>query len=104
MFRTTPSSVYWIAVGAFALGMASYVMAGLVPMIEQAFNVQVAVAAQLVAVFSLAYGIGSPIFVALLPPQRQRLGLLSALAIFVLANMASAVVDDFAALDRKSVV
>ncbi|ALI04934.1 sugar transporter [Pseudomonas sp. FW306-02-F02-AA] len=98
MFRTTPSSVYWIAVGAFALGMASYVMAGLVPMIEQAFNVQVAVAAQLVAVFSLAYGIGSPIFVALLPPQRQRLGLLSALAIFVLANMASAVVDDFAAL------
>ncbi|MHC8314706.1 MFS transporter [Pseudomonas sp. LB3P31] len=98
MFRTTPSSVYWIALGAFALGMASYVTAGLIPMIEQAFSVPVAVAAQLVVAFSLAYGIGSPVFVALLPPQRQRFGLLAALAIFVVANALSAVVDDFAAL------
>ena len=98
MQRTTPLAVYWIALGAFALGMASFVTAGLVPMIEQAFNVPVAVAAQLVTVFALAYGIGSPVCVALLPAQRQRLGLLSALATFVLANVASAVVDDFTAL------
>ncbi|WP_095146591.1 MULTISPECIES: MFS transporter [unclassified Pseudomonas] len=98
MFKTIPPSVYLIAVGAFALGMASYVTAGLIPMIEQAFGVQVAVAAQLVTVFSLAYGIGSPVVVALLPPHRQRFGLLCALAIFVLANAASAVVDDFAVL------
>jgi len=98
MFRTTPSSVYWIALGAFALGMASYVTAGLIPMIEQAFSVSAAMAAQLVVAFALAYGIGSPVFVALLPPQQQRLGLLAALAIFVVANAVSAVVDDFATL------
>lgn len=98
MHSTTPSSVYWIALGAFALGMASFVTAGLVPMIEQSFSVSVAAAAQLVTVFALAYGIGSPVCVALLPAHRQRFGLLSALGVFVLANVASTVVDDFAVL------
>ena len=98
MFRTTPPSVYWLALGAFALGMASFVTAGLIPMIGQAFNVEVAVAAQLVTVFSLAYGIGSPVVVALLPAHRQRFALLAALAVFLLANVASALVDDFVAL------
>jgi predicted MFS family arabinose efflux permease len=67
-------------------------------MIELAFDVPVAVAAQLVTAFTLAYGIGSPVFVALLPAQRQRFGLLVALALFVFANAASALVDNFAAL------
>jgi len=98
MSKTIPAPVYLIAIGAFALGMASYVTAGLIPMIEQAFDVQVAVAAQLVTAFTLAYGIGSPVFVAMLPAQRQRFGLLVALALFVAANIASALVDDFVAL------
>ncbi|MBP5942864.1 MULTISPECIES: MFS transporter [unclassified Pseudomonas] len=98
MSKTIPAPVYLIAIGAFALGMASYVTAGLIPMIEQAFNVQVAVAAQLVTAFTLAYGIGSPLFVAMLPAQRQRFGLLVALALFVVADVASALVEDFVAL------
>jgi predicted MFS family arabinose efflux permease len=98
MSKTIPSAVYLIAIGAFALGMASYVTAGLIPMIQQAFDVQVAVAAQLVTAFTLAYGIGSPVFVAMLPAQRQRFGLLVALALFVIANVASALVDDFVSL------
>lgn len=92
------SAVYLIALGAFALGMASYVTAGLIPMIQQAFDVEAAVAAQLVTAFTLAYGIGSPVFVAMLPAQRQRIGLLAALALFVVANVASALVDDFVSL------
>lgn len=98
MSNSTSPSVYLIAVGAFALGMASYVTAGLLPMIQHAFDVQVAVAAQLVTAFTLAYGIGSPLVVAVLPAHRQRLGLLLALAVFVLANAASALVDDYALL------
>ena len=98
MLRATPLSVYWIALGAFALGMASFVTAGLIPMIEQAFSVQAAMAAQLVTAFALAYGIGSPVCVALLPAQHQRRGLLCALGLFVLANGVSAVVDDFSVL------
>lgn len=98
MSKTISAPVYLIAIGSFALGMASYVTAGLIPMIEQAFNVQVAVAAQLVTAFTLAYGIGSPVFVAMLPAQRQRFGLLLALGVFVIANAASALVEDFVLL------
>ncbi|RFA30834.1 MFS transporter [Alkalilimnicola ehrlichii] len=89
------STVYLIALGAFALGMASYVTAGLIPMIETAFAVPVAVAAQLVTAFTLAYGLGSPVCVALLPGHLQRAGLLAALAVFVLANAASALATSF---------
>lgn len=91
-------SVYLIALGAFSLGMASYVTAGLIPLIESSFSVSVAVAAQLVTAFTLAYGLGSPIFVALTPPNRQRAGLLIALGLFVLANAASAISTDFMVL------
>ncbi|WP_236209159.1 MFS transporter [Pseudomonas tohonis] len=92
------SPIYLIALGAFALGMASYVTAGLIPMIEASFAVSVAVAAQLVTAFTLAYGLGSPIFVALTPAHRQRAGLLLALGLFVIANAASALAESFTAL------
>lgn len=93
-----PLTVYLIAVGAFALGMASYVTAGLMPLIASAFSVSLAMAAQLVTAFTLAYGLGSPLVVALLPARAQRTGLLLALAVFVLANGASALAPGFASL------
>ena len=93
-----PLTVYLIAVGAFALGMASYVTAGLMPLIAGAFSISLAMAAQLVTVFTLAYGLGSPLVVALLPARAQRSGLLLALAVFVLANGASALAPGFASL------
>ncbi|EHA15891.1 MFS transporter [Halomonas sp. HAL1] len=91
-------SVYLVALGAFALGMASYVTAGLIPLIEDAFNVSAATAAQLVTAFTLAYGLGSPVVVALLPGKHQRLGLLLALAVFIVANIASALATSFVSL------
>lgn len=93
-----PATVYLIAVGAFALGMASYVTAGLMPMITGAFSISLAMAAQLVTAFTLAYGLGSPLAVALLPARAQRSGLLIALAVFVLANGASALASGFSSL------
>ncbi|WP_161867675.1 MFS transporter [Pseudomonas yangonensis] len=98
MHTPNQSPIYLIALGAFALGMASYVTAGLIPMIEASFAVSVAVAAQLVTAFTLAYGLGSPIFVALTPAHRQRAGLLLALGLFVIANAASAMAESFTAL------
>lgn len=92
---STSLTVYLVALGAFALGMASYVTAGLIPMIEQVFNVSVGVAAQLVTAFTLGYGIGSPLVVAFLPGDRQRTSLLTALGIFALANAASALSTDY---------
>lgn len=98
MKQQSMGTVYLIALGAFALGMASYVTAGLVPMIVSDFSVSVATAGQLVTAFTLAYGIGSPVFVALLPVHKQRFGLLVALVIFTAANLASALVTTYSAL------
>ena len=98
MVIQTRLSVYLIALGAFALGMASYVTAGLIPLIGGAFSVSTATAAQLVTAFTLAYGLGSPVVVALLPGGQQRLGLLLALAIFIVANVASALATSFITL------
>ena len=91
-------SVYLVALGAFALGMASYVTAGLIPLIGDAFSVSAATAAQLVTAFTLAYGLGSPVVVALLPGHHQRTGLLLALAVFIVANIASALATSFISL------
>ncbi|MCU1716228.1 MFS transporter [Pseudomonas sp. 5P_3.1_Bac2] len=96
MLRANWTPVYLIALGAFALGMASYVTAGLLPLIVRDFSVSLALAAQLVTAFTLAYGLGSPLIVAVLPVQRQREGLLMALLVFVLANLASALAPTFA--------
>lgn len=75
--------VYFIALGAFSLGMASYITAGLIPLIQNEFDISIALTAQLVTVFTLAYGIGSPVIVALSPENKQRLILLLALFIFL---------------------
>ncbi|MFJ1301930.1 MFS transporter [Pseudomonadota bacterium AL_CKDN230030165-1A_HGKHYDSX7] len=90
-----PRAVYLVGLGAFALGMASYVMAGLIPMVQTTFGVPVSLAAQLVTAFTLAYGLGSPVIVALIPARHQRGALIAALALFVLANGASALATDF---------
>ncbi|CDL83381.1 hypothetical protein XSR1_30230 [Xenorhabdus szentirmaii DSM 16338] len=52
-------------------------------------------AAQLVTAFTLAYVLGSPLFVAMLPMNKQRQGLLLALAIFFVANAASTLRTNF---------
>lgn len=91
-------SITLIAVGAFALGMASYVTAGLIPLIEADFAVSVALAAQLVTAFTLAYGLGSPMVVALLPAHWQRTGLMLSLLVFVIANAGSALAPGIASL------
>ena len=98
MSNNSSVPVYLIAIGAFSLGMASYVTAGLIPMIEASFSVSVAVAGQLVTAFTLACGLGSPVIVAAMPANGQRIGLLMALALFVFANIGSASTEDFTTL------
>ncbi|MFW1815839.1 MFS transporter [Acinetobacter guillouiae] len=90
--------VYFIALGAFSLGMASYITAGLIPLIQNEFDISIALTAQLVTVFTLAYGIGSPVIVALSPENKQRLILLLALFIFSISNLISGLAPNFSIL------
>ncbi|RLU94596.1 MFS transporter [Streptomyces griseocarneus] len=90
--------VYLLGLGAFALGLDAYVTAGLLPVIADDFNSSVSATGQMVTTFTLAYAIASPIFAALLSASRARLGLLSALAVFALANIGSALAGNLPVL------
>ncbi|HFJ4360097.1 TPA: MFS transporter [Salmonella enterica] len=98
MFRTFTPAIYLISLGAFALGMASYSTAGLLPMIGATFSIPIAIAAQVVTAFTLAYAIGSPICVTLIPAHMHRTGILAAMAVFVISNIASALSNSFTLL------
>lgn len=90
--------VYFVALGAFSLGMSSYITAGLIPYIQSDFNISIALTAQLVTAFTLAYGIGSPLVVALLPENKQKMGIILALLLFSISNFISGIAPDFRTL------
>lgn len=93
MFRILP-----LCLGAFALGMDAYIMAGLLPDIGRSFDVPAAVAGQTVSVFTLCYAVAAPLLGAATAGKPVRIVLSTALVIFVLANALSAVAPSYALL------
>jgi predicted MFS family arabinose efflux permease len=87
-----------LSLGAFALGIDAYIMAGLLPGIAVGFDVSISGAGQTVSVFTLCYAISAPLFGALTAGKPARLVLAAALTIFTLANALSAVTTDFSLL------
>jgi predicted MFS family arabinose efflux permease len=87
-----------LAGGMFALGLDAYVIAGLLPGITDSFNVSSAQAGQAVTVFTLCYAIAAPVFAALLSGKSVRKVLLFALAVFSVANAASALAGSLTTL------
>lgn len=90
-----------LAVGAFALGLDAYVTAGLLPEVAGDLGTSIAATGQMVTAFTLAYALASPLLAALLSAgsaERQRAGLLGALAVFTLANAGSALAPSLGVL------
>ena len=50
-----------LSLSALALGLSSYMTAGLIPLISNDFGVSIGLAAQLVTAFTLPYGLLSPV-------------------------------------------
>lgn len=87
-----------LALGTFALGTDTFVVAGVLPDIAHQLNISVDVAGQLVSVFSLTYALGSPILGTFTGKMARKLLLLGSLALFVVANLIAAVATSFAVL------
>ncbi|GAU67960.1 purine efflux pump [Streptomyces sp. NBRC 110611] len=90
--------VWLLTLGAFTLGLDAYVMAGLLPVLAADIGTRVALAGQLVTVFTLAYAIAAPLVAGLLSGVRPRLLILVALAVFTLGNAATALAPSLGAL------
>lgn len=78
--------IYLLALTSFLVGTSQYVIAGVLDKIATSLAISVVAAGQLITVFSLVYGLGTPVLIALTANWKRRKLLLSALGIFVLAN------------------
>lgn len=87
-----------LTLGAFALGLDAYVMAGLLPVTADDLGTRVSLAGQLVTVFTLAYALAAPLVAGLLSGVRPRALILAALAVFTLGNAATALAPSLGTL------
>jgi predicted MFS family arabinose efflux permease len=79
--------LYWLALGAFAIGTEGFMIAPLLPGIAGDVAVSVATAGQLVTAFALAYALSSPILTALTGNFDRRRLLILSMAGFAMANV-----------------
>ncbi|MER6993422.1 MFS transporter [Saccharopolyspora hirsuta] len=99
-----PFRVAVLALGTFAVGTDAFVVAGVLPEISTDLGVGIAQAGQLVTVFAIAYAVLSPILATLTGTWSRRAVLLTALAVFVLGNIATALAPSYAAVLATRVI
>jgi predicted MFS family arabinose efflux permease len=87
-----PPSLAWLALGAFAIGTESFIVAGLLPVLATDLRISPTHAGQLVLLFALSYAIGSPLMATACARFGRRPLLVASLAAFsgltLLASMA----------------
>lgn len=85
----------WPALGAFAIGTESLVIAGILPALSADLRISLAQAGQLVTVFAITYAIVSPLLAVLTAGRRKEWILRAAMAGFALGNVAAACAPSF---------
>ena len=93
-----PWSLAWLALGAFAIGTESFMIAGLLQLLAADLQVSAARAGQLVLLFALSYAIGSPLMAALFARIERRRLLIAGLAAFAAIALAGSLAQSFAQL------
>ena len=83
---TSLTPLYWLALGTFAVGTESFMIAGLLPDIATDLHTSIVATGQLVTVFALAYALSSPVLTALTGAFHRRTLILS-LSAFTVANV-----------------
>lgn len=83
-----------LAIGMFAIGTDNFVVAGILPGVAQSLNTTASLAGQMVTVYALSYAIMAPVMAAVAGGWPHKRLLVSALAIFVIGNIVTAVATD----------
>src|ERR1700723_1964150 len=81
---------FMLALGTFAIGTDAFIIGGILPEIAQDLSASIGKAGLVVSVFSLSYALGSPIVSALSTRWRRSTVMIGGLAVFSVANLASA--------------
>jgi predicted MFS family arabinose efflux permease len=93
-----------LALGMFALGTDSFVMAGILPEIAHAFSVPIGAAGQVTTVYAVSYALLAPTIAAIAARVPRKVMLLTSLATFVVANLATAIAPSFGFLLATRVI
>ncbi|KEF03853.1 MULTISPECIES: MFS transporter [Streptomyces] len=96
--------VWLLALGAFALGLDAYVMAGLLPVVAGDLRASVSLVGQMVTVFTLAYAVAAPLVAGLMAGVRPRVVIVVALGVFTVGNAVTALAPSLGALLAARVV
>lgn len=90
-----PTALWWLALGTFAVGTESFVIAGILPKIADDLEVTVSAAGQLVTVFAFCYAFSSPVLTTLLGGVGRRKLLIGAMGLFTAANLIAACASNY---------
>jgi predicted MFS family arabinose efflux permease len=85
----------WLALGTFATGTESFMIAALLPALADDLSVTLIAAGQLITVFALTYAVSSPVLSALTAGVGRRNLLLVSMTAFALANFFASSATDF---------
>ena len=85
-----------LALGMFALGTDSFVVAGVLPQIARGLDVGIGAAGQMTTVYAVTFALLAPVIAALAAHVPRKQLLLAGLGVFVIANLATAIAPSFA--------
>jgi MFS transporter, DHA1 family, inner membrane transport protein len=80
-----------LALGMFAIGTDSFVVAGILPQVSRSLDVSIALAGQMVTLYALSYACLSPVVAAAAARWPRKRLLLCGLGVFVIANILTAI-------------
>src|SRR5271154_1475062 len=93
--RRTNAPLVLLALGTFATGTESFMIAPLLPKLAADLSVNVALAGQLLTAFALTYAVSSPLLSAVTAGVDRRKLLIASMAAFGLANIVASTATGF---------
>ncbi|WP_253298976.1 MFS transporter [Paenibacillus barcinonensis] len=87
--------IYLLAVISFLNGASEYVIAGILDKIAESSNISVSSAGQLITVFSIAFGAGTPFLIAFTSKLDRKKLLVYALTVFSVVNILIATISGY---------
>lgn len=92
---TSTWKIYILAIISFLVGTSEYIVSGILDKIADSMGITLVAAGQLITVFSLTYAIATPVLMALTAKWDRRRLMITALGIFVAANIISFVLPGY---------
>lgn len=91
-------NLFWVALGTFAIGTESFVIAGVLEEMAHDLGISSSMAGHLVTAYALVYALSAPVMATLTASWNRQTVMRSAMALFVLGNVGAALAPGFAGL------